>query len=235
MAQTEVQVPRMDWASLVEHVDWRQGDHVTLIGPTGAGKTTAALSLLAERERRDGYIIAIFTKPKDPVAKRLEKNGYWKIRKWPPPKRRKHILLWPDHKTLGDTAGQTEAVAYTLDGVFRDRSWCVYIDELYWVSNRLGMAPLLRDLWLQGRSCGVTLVASAQRPRNVPVEAYSSSAHLLIWRTNDDEDLKRLSGLGAAPNKTVQSAVQSLDFRKHEVLWVDTRQGDLYITKAPKR
>lgn len=224
---------QLPWGDVLARVDWQQGEHVTLIGPTGAGKTTAALALLAERERRRGHVLTILTKPRDPVAKRLRGRGYESTRAWPPPYRRSKIILWPKQERLGQTAEQRQVVSDALDGVFADGAWCVYIDELFWLTNRLKLDAKLRDLWLQGRSLGVTLVASGQRPRNLPVEAYSSSSHLLLWQTNDDDDLKRIAGLGAASTAEVRDAVSSLDFRGHEVLWVDTRGGDLFVTKPP--
>jgi energy-coupling factor transporter ATP-binding protein EcfA2 len=224
---------RLRWNDVLSRVDWRQGEHVTLLGPTGAGKTVAAMSLLAERERRQGAVLALVTKPRDSVPEILFRRGYEKIKAWPPPKRRKCALLWPRYRGPRDLAEQQETVATMLSGAFRDGSWCVYVDELYWVSNRLNLAPWLRDYWLLGRSMGLTLVTGAQRPRNVPREAYPNSAHLLIWRTADDDDLRRLAGLGAANSKEVRNIVAHLDFDAHEVLWVDARRGDLYVTQAP--
>lgn len=245
MAQQQQQlvgaVPQLEWHDVLDRVRWRQGEHVTLIGPTGAGKTTAAMSLLGQRERAGGSIVATVTKPIDPIPDQLQNRGYERMGELPRslrgkpglPSRRQRVVLWPQYRGPHDRPEQTRVLREALEAVFKDGSWCVYIDELFWASNRLKLDNWLGDLWLQGRSMGVTLVVSSQRPRHVPLEAYSNSSHLLIWRTNDDEDLRRLSGMGAAPNAVVRDAVQSLDFHAHEVLWVDTRAGDLYITRAP--
>lgn len=224
------------WSATLTAVDWQQGEHLTLIGPTGSGKTHAAHHLLRRREAAGGHVVAILTKPRDQAVSKFHRRGYQQIKSWPPrPKAGQRLLtLWPKHEKLGDVEAQREAVAACLEGVFEDGGWTVYIDELYWLANRLGMSNYLRDLWLQGRSMGITLVVAAQRPRNVPVEAYSSSGHLVMFKTNDDEDMKRLQGLNAADNRAVRDQVASLDFRGHECLWVDTRSGDLHRTKAPR-
>lgn len=224
---------RLAWPDVLARVRWRQGEHLTALGPTGAGKTTAIMSALRERERAGGNVLAIVTKPIDPIPHELGDRGYEKINQWPPPRRRRHIVMWPRYRGPHDRAEQAAAIREALGGVFKDGGWCVYVDELYWLANRLGLGEWLRDLWLQGRSMGVTLVCSAQRPRNVPVEAYPNSSHILMWRNHDDEDLRRLAGMGAAPSREVRDAVTDLDFDSHELLWVDCRRGDLYVTQAP--
>lgn len=236
MASRNDEAPRLDWHEAVELADWQQGEHVTLIGPTGAGKSVAARALLAERERRAGHVLALRTKPRDRELDRLARvGGYTEIADWPPPRRRRRIVLKPRQGKLSDIGEQQRQARAALDGMWDDGAWTLYVDELFWVANRLQLGQPLRDLWLQGRSLALTLVVCAQRPRNVPVEAYSSSAHLLIWRTNDAEDLKRLQGLGAASNQAVRRTVESLDWRAHEVCWVNTRSGEIAVTTSPMR
>jgi hypothetical protein len=78
----------------------------------------------------------------------------------------------------------------------------------------------------------ISLVTSIQRPAWVPLEIYSQSTHLFIWRTNDESDLTRLSGLGAANNATARMVVENLE--PYQVLYINTRTGEMARTRAPK-
>src|SRR5437660_38183 len=51
---------------------WRQGEHVSLIGPTGSGKTTLGIHLIALRP----YVTAFAVKPQDDTMHKLLRAGY---------------------------------------------------------------------------------------------------------------------------------------------------------------
>src|SRR5690242_7261177 len=50
---------------------WRQGEHVSLIGRTGGGKSTLALAITPKRK----YVAVLGTKPRDSTLSGLLKNG----------------------------------------------------------------------------------------------------------------------------------------------------------------
>lgn len=233
-------IERMEWDEFAAQWDWRQGEHVSLIGPTGAGKTTLGLAILPFRR----YSVALGTKPKDPTLSALVRAGWSRIRRWrdrPPmpivngkmaPVR---LILWPTFRRMADAAEHRQVFRDALHDMFAEGSWCLFADEIMYLSNDLRLDAELKLWWRQGRSIGLSLVAATQRPAWVPLELYSQASHLFLWRTTDRRDLERLRDIsGPVDSRELMATVQSLDWRAFEVLYVDTKSGRLIITTPPK-
>lgn len=225
-------IERLPWNDFLPRFDWRQGEHVSLLGPTGGGKTTLALQLLDRR----GYVVAIGTKPRDPTLDYLRKRaGFHQLDQLPVRvDRPSRVIVWPRMRTL-DRAKKRELagrVRETLDRAYTAGGWTIYADEFAFITRTLRLGDELTDIWQQGRSNGVTLIGCSQRPRHIPLDAYSAASHLFLWRTNDTYDLKRLEGLNGADSKAVRAIVPNLP--RHHVLYVSTRTGAMAVTVAPK-
>jgi len=225
----DVEVAELDWATFLDRFDWRQGEHVSLIGPTGTGKTTLAVQLLHRRQ----FVCAIGTKPRDSTLDALAADGYRRVAELPSEGKPPRVLVWPQFRTLDRAAKgrQSSIIGNALDQAYSAGSWCIFVDELSYLSRTLDLAPELTDIWQQGRAVGVSLIGCTQRPRWVPLDAYSGASHLFLWRTNDREDIKRLSGLNGADTEAVKAIVPQLP--RFDVLYVDTRTGALCITRPP--
>ncbi len=232
MNPSTTDVPLVPWDELLDDIHWDQGEHVSLLGPTGQGKTTLALHMLREREQSNGYVCILATKPRDRVLRAFAKDrGYRIIRDWPPDTEGRRFVLWPPFGGLADVEKQRDVFLRALADMFSQEAWCVYIDELHYLTDALNLDKWAKILWLQGRSLDMTLVAGTQRPRHVPLEAYSQATHLFMWRTNDREDLRRLSELGAANIGLIRDTVVSLP--PYHALYAYTRGDYLAIVKAP--
>lgn len=220
--------PRLSWAEFLRQFDWRQGEHVTLVGPTGTGKTTLALALLPLR----AYTVALGTKPKDDTLQRLITAGWHRIDAWPPYPEDRRVVLWPKIRKLTDVVAQRRAFADALGEIFTAGGWCLFADETRYLVDPLNLTASLRLLWLQGRSLGISLVCATQRPAWVPREAYDQATHLFLWRDNDRENLKRLRDLGGLGpgSTTLMETVATLD--GHDVLYLNTRTGTMLVTRA---
>jgi hypothetical protein len=121
-----------------------------------------------------------------------------------------------------------------LAEIYRAGGWCVVLDETRYITDFLKLARHVELLWLQGRSLNVSMVAAAQRPRHLPLAAYSQASHLYLWNVRDRADVKRLSEIsGQADIRRIQAEVQGLS--KHEALYVNATMGDTYRTETAVR
>lgn len=228
-------VERVTWETFErERLVWRQGEHVTLVGPTGSGKTTLALALLPQRD----YVLAFATKPKDKTMDSLVRESGWrKVRTWarmPNVVRGScRVVFWPKFTTPADQAAQAYEIGQAMNGAFVQGGWCLFVDELWYMDHVLGLKRMIEALWTQGRSIDLSIVAGTQRPANVSLLAYDQATHVFFWRDNDERNLKRISGMNGLNARLIQSTVATLG--SHEVLYVNTRTGAMVVTKAPPR
>lgn len=225
--------PRVSWEEFLRRFRWNQGEHVTFVGPTGSGKTTLARALLHRRS----YVAALATKPADSTMTALiRKERYRRIKEWPPPpiagRREQRVVLWPPYRRPEDVANQQYQLDRALREMFVAGGWCVFADELYYLCHTLKLTKLLETYWTQGRSIGLSLVGGTQRPAHVPLFAYDQATHLFFWRDSDEVNLRRIQGLGGMSAKEIRAAVTGLP--KFHALYVNTRDGEMYVTKAPR-
>lgn len=229
--------PQTDWPTLERTIarNWQQGEHVSIIGPTGCGKTTLESRML---NVRDSVVVFVTKIHDDTLSDQFP--GYERIEEWPPPRTwMNKVLLWPrpksthrgllrrrDPLTIRETYAMQRAVFKdALDSIFRERNWCVVFDEQHYMCKQLGLDVENAMLLQQGRSSGLSVVNGTQRPAWVPLVTYSSATHAMIWRTTHRDDLRRLAELGGIEMRTLQANLLGLD--KHSFIYVNTRRGDI--------
>ena len=213
------------WSKFLPAWDWQQGQHVTMIGPTGSGKTTMIRAILSRRD----YVVFAATKPKDSTIDLLESEGFTVVRKWSP--RFDRQVLWPKIERMGDLSVQRKEIGLMMEDAYQQGGWTVVLDELRYVTDHLRLKQHVQLLLLQGRSLGVSVVSGSQRPRHVPLEAYSQAQHLFLWQTSDRQDLRRIREFsGRIAESTVQGAMSSIT-DDHACLYLGA-DGRLQLTKA---
>lgn len=219
---------RVGWSDFLDtEFDWRQGEHVTLLGHTGSGKTTLARHIIQKRSHK----LVFATKPRDPNIEVFKRDGFYLSRVWPvDPRIKRNVLFWPKIERTTDIALQADAIAKCLQSVYRTGGWCLYFDEVRYVTDTLGLQRPLEVIWLQGRALKLSILAGTQRPAWIPREAYSEASHLFLWRSTNRYDLKRLEDASNVDTKELSPIVRNLPL--HDVLYINTRDGSMIRTRV---
>lgn len=240
--------PRIEWATLQAKLarEWASGECVTIIGPRGSGKTHICLHLA----ELSPYVLFLATKRTDPLISALEAKGYLVTGRledvlWtahddgskPRPVRRK-VVYWPRFPDkLGQKArlqAQSRAMSEALRWVDRTGGWTVIVDETMWMVETLKLDVELKEMYFQGRTQGVSVVANAQRPTHVPRLAFSSADYLFLAKTGDRRDVFNLREISTGiPGELIEAALKGLDREAHEFLFIDAKRDGLGIVVAP--
>jgi hypothetical protein len=234
--------PVLPWDDFMTYVfDWRQNQHVGLIGPTESGKSTLQFSILPMRK----YVTFFATKPRDRTLDAFAtKAGYEQISTWPPIKNRgvkrrpytpdemPRRLLWPPAGIREDQlANQRLVFQSAFEDIYDSGGWCTVWDEFWMMCNILGMEQQARVMLQQARAMDIPFVMGAQRPSRIPLELFDQTTHLFFWRDNDEANLKRIGGVGWLASGPIRAFVANLE--PHQVLYLNTRRGWMYRTTAP--
>lgn len=235
------EVPVVSWPDFLAGFRWRQGEHVSLIGSTGKGKTTAALALLPFRRAvviwsskpRDATIDPFAVKP-TMLHRGTGPGQYVQLKTWPPPPGAERVLLRPEPKDLDEARWvRWEQFHKCASALMHPKggNWCVFADDTYYLCEMLKLSNDLEEIWAMGRSHGVSLVSASQRPASIPLLAYNCATHLFLWKETDDRNLDRLSEIGVDNKRALKRRVQTLNADRHEVLYVNTNTGDQIVTR----
>lgn len=211
---------------------WRQGEHVSVIGATGSGKTVLQNALLGRRQ----YVLVVATKPTgvpDPSIRALKAEGYVVAVEVPQAAvLTPRVLLWPKFRTVDDQPAQRQAIHTALNVAFTQGGWCVAVDEVAYLCRELRLTKQILNIWQQGRSANLSLVAATQRPAFVPRDLYGAATHLFFGRMGDSYDRSRVQGMGGADSRVVQHAITGLE--RFQFLYVNTITGDMLVTRVDR-
>lgn len=217
----------LPWSVARQELGWKQGEHITIIGPTGQGKTTLALDLMGQRR----YPLIVATKPRDPVMSKLAKSdGYQVIHEWPPVRER--TILWPPLRRPEDKYRQAVAVHDALTRCFVAGGYAILIDELSYVIDELKCRDAVTAIWQQGRTLNLSLVTCVLRPSGVPLLAYDQATYVIMFRDADETNLRRMGGLGYWSRREIIENVSQL--QRHEFLVLNTRDGRMIRSKTER-
>lgn len=232
MLEDRATVLDLPWPEFDRLWKWKQGEHITLVGPTGRGKTTLETAILPRRE----YVVFFSTKRIDSTQDKLKAMGYKVIHsaaELHPDVTPKAILRppWPDNvnaKQLKEL--HAEVFGEALMSIFRQGFWTVVLDEGRYVTRDLGLEGEVQLLLLQGRSLKITVVLGTQRPRWIPLEAYDQATHLFFFKDKDRPNVERVAEMAGLDRRTVQEVVPALD--RHQLLYANRDTDELVTTQV---
>lgn len=239
MTRTPIEpVPVVPWSTLWSsftrryRADRDNAQHVAIIGPTGAGKSTLALRVAELRP----YVVHLVEKPRDAKLRNALRRGQYRIvDELPDAGGYRRVVIWPPAGGVEDEPRQQAAFRAAMRTAGRVGVWHTVIHEAPYMVDPLGLHRELKYLLRMGRSNGAGVIVCAQRPVWLPRDIYSQSDHLFLFGTNDSSDLKALGGLNGMDERRVRETVAQLgaDGDRHRFLYVGTRDGTLAVSRAP--
>lgn len=230
MADAETHAPRIPWDVFWQSFQWKQGEHIALIGPTGSGKTSFLARILEKRI----YVAVTSTKPRDATMDYLISRGYQVFEHWPQmsAKQAPRRVIWPDARDIESETKQEVVFRDMFRRIYREGGWCLVIDEGFIFSEELRLKRYMRNIWSQGRSNGISFVVGTQRPRWIPTEMYDQSRHLFFWKTEDERMLDTLGGMNSRNKDLVEGLVANLD--EYQFLYMDRVRKIMLRTTPPR-
>lgn len=221
--------------------NWKQGDHVAVVGPTGFGKSNLIVNLLPMRK----HALALDVKGGDRTLSKLEEYGFTRSG-WPlPPKVYRKIeegeparfIVGKRARTAEEMAPNKRMIGACIHDVFGEGNWTVYIDELQMASSQkmwnLGSGIELN--LIAARDRGVSILTSFQAPRWVPRAASDQASWLFIFPTRDELVVDRLAEMAGRPKSEMRGALKGLGGKAdHMVLLTGTDPySPMIVTRAP--
>ena len=230
--------PVLDWDLFITRVfDWRQDQHVAIIGPTEQGKTNLTYHLLPIRS----YVAYLGIKSEDETLDAFAtQGGYQRLYDWPPRTgriRKRDVswaemprrLVWPDARDRrAARAVQQRVFAECLDEIWGAGRVCVVWDDFWYLVRILGMELDAKQNLLNARSARSPQVIIAQRfGGNRMVELGDQPSHLFFARETDPRNLQLLG-----PSSSIRRGfVANLD--RYQFYYENTRTDVKYRVTAP--
>lgn len=232
---------------LDEYWDYRPGEHLNLIAPTGGGKTHLKAQLLHRALRQNPQLryAGMMPKPSDATTVQMAEAFGFRIKDSYPFRKKfweneapGHIL-WPKH-IRGDEKANREQLQEVFRQALSDLYWngnvIVDADDVYLIACLLKMNPELETYWTAGRDPGSGLWTANQKPSgtinggSVSSYSYSAPTHLFLGRDGDKRNLERFGEIGMGfDTRDIQDIVRNLRVRSindasvSEFLYLDRR------------
>lgn len=235
------EIERVSWAELGPSffASWGrpagrfEPEHLTVYGPSGSGKTYFVAYALAERARlRGSHVTVVATKKTDSTLTRM---GWPVIDDWPPGYGQTCVIYWAKAKGISAAhrIPQRAKVKTLMDALWRPgANMVVYWDELTYIEKMLRLQPEIETYYREGRTQGITNVASMQRPSGVSRLAHSEAGWTVAFRPKDADDRDRVAEV-LGDRAYFRGVLHGLNRDRHEFVIRHERTGEAYISHLP--
>lgn len=201
--------PWVDWRSVRHYVnhawDPENCPHHILVGLTGSGKTYLGLNGILGGMCTNDRVLILDTKGDDPTllpfGKPVEKlprdPWYTSYQKRDTPRRWWYRLVVSEDRVKGYAQ-----LVSTLDRVYSDGDWIIYVDEAFDISSRespywgRGLFELVQKIQRKGRSRRISMISATQEPVGVARIFFSQASFAWMGRIRDEERQKRMLQIG---------------------------------------
>lgn len=233
-------VMRYDRQTFMRDVwDYAPGEHVTILAPTGNGKTHLAFQLLGVTATPELPAVVFVMKPRDEtVTKFAKKHKFRTVRDWPPSTLKTMIqkppgwVLWPVETNDPDIDDARHEVIFrkAIRDNYKRGNRIIFADETYSLENELGQKDDLRRVWTKGRSMRAGLWAASQRP--VWISRWALQAHHLFLANDPDVAMQKRYGEigGGIDPDAVRFTVSRL--KRYEFVYINREERAMCIIGA---
>lgn len=210
------------------------GQHVTILSPTGWGKSTLLFQLLEITATPRRPVFYMVNKPRDKTSTQWQKKlGYKRVATWPPGPLASLLgkppgyMVWPKHVFDPDLDDYHlwQVFRTLIANRYRKGNSILAADDAEELCD-LRLDSDLKTVLRNGRSMGTGLWLASQRPVEVPRLAYSGCTHLFLGNNADADDRKRYRDIGGLRPGYDTRLIERVTLSLPEYHW-------LYIRRRP--
>lgn len=232
-------IPRDEF--LTDFWDYQPGEHVTIIGPNGRGKTYLGFQLLRASTSPDmrGYVLV--SKPRDDTFEMWQKRlGYGTAEEWPPPVTFRKKRGWYVRPYQSGNLHKLAEDNQRLHDVFKDcladcyaseDARIVMADEAHELQHSIKLKNEMEAVWMRGRAMKCGMIGLAQRSAYNSQHMYNAPNHLFLFNDPDKRNRDRFSEIGGiADPRAIERITRSLG--QYQVLYLN-RNGPYLCVVDP--
>lgn len=209
-----------------ERLRLSRGEHITIVGPTGCGKSWLGWQILEQAASPKHQGLVLLKKPRDAItARRARELGFRTERVWPPgwapfTARPPGYLVHPRtrYDPEIDRPHKADVFRRALMDSYRRGNRLVYVDDAYGIAQILGLRELMIEMWTEYRSMNGSLMTAFQKPSHVPQWAFNQAEHLFLFHDPDRRNRIRFGEIGGIDPDQLQTTVMGL--RRHQALYI---------------
>lgn len=223
-----------------EYWDYKAGQHVTCLAPSGGGKTQFIMDLLGRTANPRLQATVFVMKERDTTVDEFAKRYKFKIiRNWPPPpnipftQKPAGYCLWPPGNP--DPAIEEWQHAQIFRAAIRDLYWkpgkkIIFADESYSMEEELGLTKDVNRVHTKGRGMDTGIWSASQRPAFISQWAYQAN-HLFLGNDPDRKARDRYAEISGGIDPALIRAVTER-LAQYEFLYLNRQHRTMCIVGA---